>query len=259
MKIWLRHTLLLVAVATFCTGSLAIRRSCLDNDRAKTCRGMVISVEGTHKFVTEEDVRQYLSQHCGKLIGRELSSIPLNEIEKYLDGRSAVLKSQVWYTSDSLLHVSVTQRRPVARFMKDGTGFYVDDRGFIFPLHPTYTAEVPLVDGNIPVYAGGSYRGPAASAAERQWIKSMLKTISAIGGSHIWRNSFPFITINADRDIVLRQEYGQEMIIFGKPDGSHDKLSRIRTYYTKIKPNKPEGYYKTVNVKYNGQIVCRQQ
>jgi len=258
MKIWLRHTLLLVAVATFCTGSLAIRRNCLDQDRAMTCRGIVISIEGTHKFVTEEDVRQYLSQHCGKLIGRELSSIPLNDIENYLDNRSAVFKSQLWYTSDSLLHVNVMQRKPVARFMKDGTGFYVDDRGFIFPLHPTYTAEVPVVSGNIPVHAGGSYRGPAASAAERQWIGSILKTIAAIGGSRIWRNSFPSITIDSNRDIVIKPEYGQEKFIFGRPDENNEKLSRIKTYYTKIMPNKPEGFYKTVNVKYNGQIVCRQ-
>lgn len=259
MKTWLRHTLLLAAVAAFCTGTLVIRRSCIENDRPKTCSGIEISVEGTHKFVTEDDVRQYMSRHCGKLTGGRLDSIPLSRIEKMLDGQSAILKSQVWYTSDSILHVSVSQRRPVARFMKSGTGFYVDDRGFIFPLHPSYTAPVPVVTGNIPVRAGGAYRGPAASADEREWIGAMLKTLSSIGSSRIWKNSFPSVTVGPDSDLVLEQEEGRERIIYGRPDHNQEKLSRIRTYYSRIKPNKPEGFYKTVNVKYNGQIVCRQQ
>lgn len=258
MKVWLRHTLLLTAAAAFGTGMLVIRGACNRADAPKTCRGIEITVEGTHKFVTEEDVSRYMSKHFGKLKGCRLDSLPLSRIEKVLDEKSAILKSQAWYTSDSLLHVSVTQRRPVARFMKEGTGFYVDDRGFIFPLHPGYTAPVPVISGNIPVYAGGSYRGPAASAAEREWLESMLKTLSEMGGSGIWEGSFPSISVNAQSDLVLEQEGGAEKIIYGRPDHDKEKLSGIRTYYSKIKPNKPEGFYKSINVKYNGQIVCRQ-
>ena len=34
---------------------------------------------------------------------------------------------------------------------------------------------------------------------------------------------------------------------------------RIDRYLGTIAPSKPEGYYKTVNVKYNQQIICRQK
>lgn len=258
MRIRLRHILLSAGTAIFCAGSLIVRNVCVGNERSMTCKGIEISVEGAHKFVSEEDIRQYVSEHFGSLEGCRLGSIPLGKIENVLDSQSAIFKSQAWYTSDSLLHVSVTQRRPVARFLKNGTGFYVDDRGFIFPLHQNYTAPVPTVAGDIPVRAGGSFRGPASSEAEREWIDAVLKTLSAIEDSRIWEE-FPDVTVNADSDLVLGQEGGQETIIIGKPSDIREKLSRVKTYYSRIKPYKPEGFYRSVNVKYKEQIVCRQK
>ena len=50
---------------------------------------------------------------------------------------------------------------------------------------------------------------------------------------------------------------GKERFIFGLPSGFESKFDRMGRYYTTILPEKGAGYYSTVNVKYNGQIVCR--
>jgi hypothetical protein len=63
--------------------------------------------------------------------------------------------------------------------------------------------------------------------------------------------------VNEDGDLVMVPRTGGEKFIFGKPDKAEDKFSRISKYYTAIVPSKGEGFYTTVNVKYDGQIVCR--
>ena len=49
---------------------------------------------------------------------------------------------------------------------------------------------------------------------------------------------------------------GKERFIFGPPVDFEAKFDRISRYYTSILPLNGVGYT-TVNVKYNGQIVCR--
>ena len=44
---------------------------------------------------------------------------------------------------------------------------------------------------------------------------------------------------------------------FGRPEDYKAKFSRMEDYYRYIYPAKQEMNYKTVNVKYDGQIICR--
>ena len=61
------------------------------------------------------------------------------------------------------------------------------------------------------------------------------------------------------RDLLLTLDGRSEEFIVGQPEGIADKLTRIDRYLGLIAPSRPEGYYRTVNVKYNQQIICRQK
>ena len=50
---------------------------------------------------------------------------------------------------------------------------------------------------------------------------------------------------------------GDEEFILGEAEDIPDKFSKIGRYYEYILPEKGQGYYKYVNVKYKNQIVCR--
>lgn len=257
MKIWLRHTLLLAIIVIFCTGSLVIRRACLAKDRLITCSGIEITMEGSNEYVSKEDILQHLSQQFGELKGCRLDSISLSKVERTLNEHGAILGCQVWSTTDSILHISVEARRPAARFARDNGDFYVDKDGFIFHLNPVDSIKIPVMEGRIPVDVDENFKGPAASEDDRMWINAALRTLLAINGSDIW-DTFPIVTVDDNQDIVIRRREGGETIMFGQPEYIEDKISSIGTYYSKIKPSKPEGYYNTVNLKYYGQIVCRQ-
>ena len=193
-----------------------------------TCKGLnvVISDSLSNRFVSAADVKKYIDNEFGDYVGRQIDSIDLCKVEEILDGKSAVLKSQAYTTPDGMLNVSLTQRTPVARFLTPGGGFYADSEGFIFPLQASYTSRVHIIDGEIPVRIGRDFKG---------WQINVIK-----GG-----------------ELVLIPREGDEKFHFGQPDRVAEKFEKMEMYYTSIIPAKGEGYYRNINVEYEGQIVCK--
>lgn len=257
MKTWLRYSLSLVVAAALCAAAILVLLSDRKQKADIVCTGISVTVEGEEQFVSDADIKRYIAGEYGTCIGRKCTGLELEKIEDILDNKSAVLKSEAWITYDGIMHICVSQRKPVVRFQKGDYGFYADERGYIFPLHPSYTAPVPTVKGNIPVNAGRNYRGAAGTEREREWISGLITMLDYIGSRAEWKDRFASITVRSNGDLVLGQAEGNESFIFGSPDGYRDKLDRIATYYRRIAPAIEEGYYTSVNVKYNGQIVCR--
>ena len=103
----------------------------------------------------------------------------------------------------------------------------------------------------------GSYKGEAGSEKEKKWIKEMIGLIEYMDESGVWADNIVQITVRDNGDLVLIPRQGKEKFLFGGPDDIEEKFSRMEKYYTGIVPAKGEGYYSSVNVKYDGQIVCR--
>lgn len=221
------------------------------------CGKLSVNFLDSLKFVSEQDIRDYIAESYGDFNGQRLDSVGLARIEDILESKSAVKSTEAWVTDDGVLHIDITQRTPVLRFQNGEKGFYVDDRGFIMPLHHSYTAPVPVVSGNIPINIENGYKGEAASQEERIWIDGMLRFNSFISDSKKWKGKVFGIKIVDDGDIVLTIDGRGESFIFGDSGNLDIKFSKIEKYFDYILPAKGDGYYKTVNVKYNKQIVCR--
>ena len=247
------------AVALFCAGmGLLCLKAGRDRDFLAVDR-LEVSFTDSLRFVSEDDVRGYIDSRYGTYVGRRLDSIDLRRLEEILESRSAISRCEAWTTDDQVLHVSISQRAPVVRFMKGDHGFYVDDRGYIFPLHPDYTAPVPLVEGDIPVNVSEGYKGEAPDEKSKEWIEGVITLTNYLKGAKDWNTRIDRITVDSRGDLVLHPSSGDENFIFGAPDDIAGKLSRIDRYYSYILPAKGEGYYKYVNLKYKNQIICRQK
>lgn len=259
MKPFVRYTLaicflVLMSVCIFAAlGTSAQKRSGL------TCTRLEVTIKDSleNSFVSRDDIRRYLDRESGGYIGKKIDSIDLVGIERIIDSKSAVLKSEAYMTRDGALNIMVTQRRPMVRFQKSDGGFYADKDGYIFPLQGNYTAYVPVIDGHIPIKTSSSYKGEAQDKEEQEWIGSIIRLITYMKESGTWDDNIVQITVQENGDLVMIPREGKERFLFGKPDEIEDKFSRMEKYYTGILPVKGQGYYSTVNVKYNGQIICR--
>ena len=238
-------------LAAFVLLALLSRRA--RNER--TCEGIQVEFSDDFNFVTEDDIKGYIDRYAGSYIGRRLDSLDLNGIENMLDLQSAVLKSEVYTGGDGKLHVIVSQREPVLRFQSPDSGFYIDDRGFIFPLQDNYTSLVPVIDGNIPVKVSANYKGEATTEKEARWIRGVQEMVEYMQTNGIWAQNIVQIHVDENSDIILIPREGKEKFIFGSPDDAPAKFSRIEKYYQYIQPGDKE--YTSVNVKYKGQIICK--
>lgn len=227
--------------------------------KSLTCTGIRVAVLDSmqNSFVSRADVKGYLDKEYGRYIGTVIDSIDLTRIEDIIDGRSAVLKSQAYVTRDGILHVDVTQRKPVVRFQKSDGGFYADAEGYIFPLQKSYASHVQIIDGNIPLAANSGYKGAIEDPKEKAWFESMMRVVNYIEGSRTWKDKIVQISVDEGRDLILIPREGGEKFLFGQPADIEEKFRKMEKYYTHIIPAKGEGHYRTVDLKYRGQIVCR--
>ena len=251
LKIILRSVGIALLLAAFVLLGLLSRRA--RNER--TCEGVQVEFSDDFNFVTEDDIRGYIDRYAGNYIGRRLDSLDLNGIENMLDQQSAVLKSEVYSGGDGKLHVMVSQREPVLRFQSPDSGFYIDDRGFIFPLQDNYTSLVPVIDGHIPVKVTPNYKGEAGTEKEAAWIRGVQEMVAYMQANAIWAENIVQIHVDENSDILLIPREGDETFIFGSPDDVPGKFSRMEKYYQYIQPG--EKKYTSVNVKYKGQINCK--
>lgn len=258
MKPLVRRILLAVTVLLLLIGTALLLYGSRAHRRMVTCKGLKVEYADEHRFVNDADVKTWLEQEYGSYVGQRLDSVDLARIEKVLDEQSAILKSEAYTTEDGMLNVRISQREPVLRFQKGETGFYVDDRGFIFPLQDKFTARVPIVDGAIPVRFEPGYKGKARTEKERQWISDVMEMMAWIRKSKVWREAIVQVSVAGNGDLVLIPREGNERFLFGAPVDVPDKFGRIARYYEYIKPAPDKGPYKTVNVKFDRQIICRQ-
>lgn len=241
----------LAATASICLmlAGFVLLHGCVEKANSRRlCESLDVRIEGDLEFVTQDDIRGYLDKRYGCYIGAPLDSVNLGYIENLLLQKSVVKGCEAWTTRDGVLHVSIRQREPALRFDRGDSGFYIDREGYVIPLHPSYTAPVPVVYGNIP---------PLDKGKDNAWGAEVLGVVDFITGSKVWKDRVEKISVNAAGDLEIRLKDGKERYILGAPDAPKEKFDKIQKYFAYIVPEKGEGYYKSVNLKYNKQIICR--
>ena len=237
------------AVSALVLAGMLILAGCGRSQRSKAlCNALDVQIKDAWEFVTPEDIKGFLDKKYGVYIGVRLDSLDLARMERLLEQKSIVMNSEAWTTRDGVLHISIVQRAPALRFQKGEEGFYMDRTGYVFPLHSSYTADVPVIEGTLPALD---------SASLAAWSEGLLNLSDYIASSKQWKDKIEKIRVNDGGEVELKTVEGKERFIFGAPDKIKDKFEKMGRYCSVIRPAKEEGLYKSVNLKYNKQIICR--
>lgn len=211
-----------------------------------------------NRFITPREIRKFLDEELeGGYIGVQIDSIDLTRIEEILDSKSAILKSQAFTTKDSILNVVVTQKKPIVRFQKGTKGFYAVEDCSLFPLQSTYTSHVMVVDGYIPLKIEHGYLGKPDTEEGCRWLKGIVGLVKYINASRTWQSKIVQITVQEDGNLVLIPREGRERFLFGQACDMEKKFEKMELYYKGIREEKGEDAYRTVDLRFEGQIICR--
>lgn len=225
---------------------------------SQLCRNVdiVLLDSAQNRFVTKAEVVEIMESFMGPCEGKAVNEINLHLIEKLLDQRSAIKKSQASITRDGRLTVEITQRKPVLRIQTENGGFYVDETKYIFPLVTSFTSYVPVVSGHIPFTLNSDHRGMALED-DGDWMQGILELGNYMGNDPFWSAQIEQIYVEEGGDVILSPRVGKHKIIFGDLKDIDTKFDKLYTFYKNIVPAEGWDKYSSVNLKYRDQIICK--
>lgn len=259
MRRRVRYAISAALAALLFLAALLLLRETRKERAMLACEHVEVVFKDSLKFVSGKEITSWLDRNYGICTGRRLDSLDLQKIENMLLGRGPIVGCEAWTDDRGVLHIEIRQRKPVLRFSYGDGGYYIDADGYIFPLHRSYTADVRVIEGSIPVRPAAGFRGQPESDSDREWIAGMLEYERTVGMSRTWNGLIRRTIIRPDGDIALTLGSGDELYIIGGPDRMDEKLAGIARYQKEIRPEVGDGYYRTVNLKYKNQIICRKK
>ena len=249
------YTLLISALGVYFFYAETLSRK---GKESEVCRDITVTLLDSleNRFVAKSEVVEIIEDFTGTVIGKKRKEINLANIESILEKRSAIKEAQVSLSSNGTLAVEITQRRPLLRIQTENGGFYLDETGYIFPLVGSFTSYVPIVTGYIPLRLDPGHRGNATKDIDG-WCQKIVGMGIYLRENPFWDAMVEQIYVQKNGDVIFSPKVGDFEIIFGDLNNIEKKFSKLLAFYKNIAPHEGWDKYSQVNLKYNGQIVCK--
>ncbi len=205
-------------------------------------------------FIKENDIRKTIQKTFGlDLQGRQVADMELDHIERVMLGQPFVKDADVFIDGNSKLGIRITQREPIMRVIDDdGGNYYLDDTGTQMPTSRYYTARVVVVTGQLP-----SYSPDFQVTKQKLRLKDVFGLVKIIDSNEFYKAMIEQIQVNSAGEFILSPKIGDQTILLGGIEHVEEKLHRLEIFYKNAMPQVGWNKYSVINLKYNGQIVCK--
>lgn len=164
----------------------------------------------------------------------------LKNIETKLNTNKLIDEASVFLSLDDTLFVAIKQKQPIARIIGSAS-YYLDKEGKKIPLSSNYTMRVPLVYGSF-------------NEAELLKIKTL---ITIINQDKLLKKQLVSIIKKRKDNYEMTARLGNQRIIIGSLTELPLKLKKLSLFYADAWNKKRLKQYKTINLKYHNQIICK--
>jgi len=227
---------------------------------SRFCVGFVINIEQEEK---KNDVKERVyfieKEHVEDVItfkGREpmkdvkLMNIDVSDVEERVKIDKFVKDVEVFKTLKGELKIDVTQRRPIARFMRSDSSFYVSSQGVFLPLSNRYSARVILIseDKESPYFLNNEL--------DNELDSSFYSLLTVINKDDLFNKVVSEIILKEDGQIWIRPQVSRQIIIWGLPTHTQSKYDKLKRLYREILPSNGWNRYKIINLSFKDQIIC---
>ncbi|MCO5232588.1 MAG: hypothetical protein LC105_11835 [Chitinophagales bacterium] len=203
-----------------------------------------------HLFINQEIVKDKIEEFFSD--STRLDASHLSQLEKYLQKHPHVKYANAYIDSKGKLHVRIEQINPIARALPKGGGsYYIDDQNLKIPLSNLYTAKVPLLTGNIPETY---HQVEPISSSE---LKSLVTIIHKTQNDPYWSAQITQLIMNDSGDIQMLPRLGNQIITIGDTTDIQEKLKKLDLFYTQILLKSGWDKFKSIDIQYKNQIVCK--
>ncbi len=213
----------------------------------------ITALKDGHFLMTKEDVNLAIERSFGfPLSSMPIGVVDVERLEKVLNEEPFVKEVNVFVGSDNIVNIVLKQREPVLRIIDhNGLNYYLDEDGVKMPPSKNFTTRVLVATGNIPPYQADYLK-------EKNGVLSQLYELSKIlKADEFLKPMIEQIYVNNKGEFTLAPKLGKQKILFGRYTKVKDRLSRLKVFYKEVMPYKGWAKYKTIDLRYEGQVVCR--
>lgn len=225
------------------------------------CKTFEITVdwESGNQFITDDQVKTLINRMGYVENETPMETIDSKQIENKLMDLPSAKEVVVFKDMDGVLIVKIKQRKPIARvFNQNGTSFYMDNEGNMMPLSSNYTARVVVINGALNEKSNWTVEEIKAndSIRELSLLDDIYDFVSTYKKDEFFNAQFEQIYITNNKEFEIIPKVGDQRILFGKPTEVNEKLEKLKIFYTEGINPENLNLYTTINLKFNGQIVC---
>lgn len=206
------------------------------------CKGVKIEFENKDgkNFVNKKDITKLVFNNFN-LVGEKIETVDKNKLEKLINNNTSIKNVEVYSSITGNVCILLKQKKPIIRILDGGNGYYVDSDGELMSWSSNYTARTLVASGFI---------------NKKKAKGDLLNLANFIYKSKFWKSQISQIYVRKNEEYILIPKVGGHKIEFGTIDNFNTKFDKLYALYkdgfTKSGWNK----YKTINLKYENQIVC---
>jgi cell division protein FtsQ len=230
---------------------------------SKPCSEILINITDSadYNFVTKRQLLNLVKGKNGQILGKEIKSLPVYDIENRINQLRELKTAEVYTTIDGALHVFVDQRNPIMRIMPDeGGDFFLDDKGFLFRKRNLYNPRLHIVGGNINITSAMLDSVSILDTLIKHTIlKDMYKFVNYVNENSFWSAQIDQIYVDKRDGIDLIPRVGTLVIHLGTFENYKDKLINLEAFYDKVLPEVGWNKYSRINLEFKDQIVCKKR
>lgn len=203
-------------------------------------------------FIDKSDVEDMIRSHVfGGTINIPAHDLDLQELEDNIRKNPYVESAEVYLDINNKMWVEIKQRQPIIRIIdSQNLSYYLSKEGEKMPASMKYASRVPIASGYI------SDNGQNTGKISLKPMRDLYQLALYIDGNQFLKSLIEQVYIEKNGDITLIPNLGNQEIIFGPIENITEKFDNLLVFYTEGLNNVGWNKYKTINLKFKGQIVC---
>jgi cell division protein FtsQ len=232
-------------------GMLTLLIAAIGKQKKDQCRDYAIRIKGEQNkfFIDDKDVLKLLKAATdGNVKGQAKSSFNLRRMEQLLEDNVWIKDAELYFDNRNVLHVSVTEREPVARiFTTAGRSFYIDESEKMMPLSDKLSAKVPVFTG----FPGNK----VLARKDSNLLHDVKTTATFILHDPFWMAQVSQVDITPEKNFEMTPVIGNHTVLLGNGENIDSKFNRLFVFYKNILSKTGFDKYKAINVQYAGQVI----
>lgn len=228
------------------------------------CSNIRVSVD-YHKsdtLISSDEIYNMIQSKFDTLQGQNIQLSQLSEIKQSISAIPYILKADVDFPLNGTLRIRASQRIPIVKIMAGSQSWYIDQLGVVMPRHKSFSARVPVASGHLGQTAALKTGNNLQTLADTNAvftgsrINQVLMMAKFIHNDKLLSSLIEQIYLNPEGSIELFTYVGGQRILFGKAEDFEEKFSKLLTFYRSGPVLKGINKYRTIDLKYNNQVVC---